>query len=64
MKREVRRIHWYTDDKEKTNDIKVYQGQTYSQSRNQSLQSSVEACRGSGKHQQKSVGLFSDSNIV
>ena len=44
MKREVRRIHWYTDDKEKTNDIKVYQGQTYSQSRNQSLQSSVEAC--------------------
>ena len=29
MKREVRRIHWYTAEKEKTNDTKVIKGQTY-----------------------------------
>jgi hypothetical protein len=29
MKREVRRIHWYTAEKEKTNDTKVIKDQTY-----------------------------------
>jgi hypothetical protein len=29
MKREVRRIHWYTAEKEKTNDINVIKDQTY-----------------------------------
>jgi hypothetical protein len=29
MKRKVRRIHWYTDEKEKTNDTKVIKDQTY-----------------------------------
>jgi hypothetical protein len=28
MKREVRRIHWYTAEKEKTNDTKVIKDQT------------------------------------
>ena len=29
MKREVSRIHWYTAEKEKTNDTKVIKDQTY-----------------------------------
>ena len=29
MKREVRRIHWYTAENEKTNDTKVIKDQTY-----------------------------------
>ena len=29
MKRKVRRIHWYTAEKEKTNDTKVIKDQTY-----------------------------------
>ena len=29
MKREVRQIHWYTAEKEKTNDTKVINDQTY-----------------------------------
>jgi hypothetical protein len=29
MKREMRRIHWYTAEKEKTNDTKVMKDQTY-----------------------------------
>ena len=29
MKREVRRIHWYTAEKEKTNDTKVIKDQTF-----------------------------------
>ena len=29
MKREVRQIHWYTAEKEKTNDTKVIKDQTY-----------------------------------
>ena len=29
MKREVRRIHWYTAEKEKTNDTNVIKDQTY-----------------------------------
>ena len=29
VKREVRRIHWYTAEKEKTNDTKVIKDQTY-----------------------------------
>ena len=29
MKREMRRIHWYTAEKVKTNDTKVIKGQTY-----------------------------------
>jgi hypothetical protein len=28
MKREVRRIHWYTAEKEKTNDTKGVKGQS------------------------------------
>jgi hypothetical protein len=29
MKREVRQIHWYTAEKEKTNDTKVIKDQTH-----------------------------------
>jgi hypothetical protein len=29
MKREVRRIHWYTTEKKKANDTKVIKDQTY-----------------------------------